>query len=84
MVKSCYVVPNDKVYGGQTETGVSIGKNTGSVSSSYVESATSGSVNGFTRITRANLMGGSAPSGFDSSVWSFQNGQYPDLVNNHR
>lgn len=83
-VKSCYVVPNDKVYGGQTETSVSIGKNTGTVSSSYVESTTSGSVNGFTRITRANLTGGSALSGFDTSVWSFQNGQYPNLVNNPR
>lgn len=83
-ITSCYVVPNDKVYGGQTETSISIGKNVGSTSNCYAVSTTSGIVNGFTRITKSNLQNGSAVSGFDSSIWNFVSGQYPDLLNNAR
>lgn len=83
IVRRCYVVHNDKAWG-SVQAAISIGYNIGSVSNSYAESTTSGSVNGFTRITRANLTNGNTLSGFSTSVWNFAAGRYPDLVNNPR
>lgn len=81
-ISNCYVVPNDKVYGGVNYGTISIGKNSGAVSYSYAESTTAGTVNGFTRITKANLTSGNALNGFNDSIWNFSNGSYPDLKSN--
>ena len=81
---SSYVVPNNWVYGGQTYTSISIGKNDGSTTNCYAVSTTPGTVNGFNRISSANLQNGTGVSGFDTSIWSFAAGEYPDLINNAR
>ena len=81
---SSYVVPNNWVYGGQTYTSISIGKNDGSTTNCYAVSTTSGTVNGFNRISSADLQNGTGVSGFDTSIWSFAAGEYPDLINNAR
>ncbi len=83
IVRRCYVVHNNNVWG-SLQASISIGYNAGSVSNSYAESTSSGTANGFTRITRANLTNGNTLSGFNTSVWSFAAGRYPDLVNNPR
>ena len=71
---SSYVVPNNWVYGGQTYTSISIGKNDGSTTNCYAVSTTPGTVNGFNRISSANLQNGTGVSGFDSSIWYFAAG----------
>ena len=81
---SSYVVPNNWVYGGQTYTSISIGKNDGSTTNCYAVSTTPGTVNGFNRISSADLQNGTGVSGFDTSIWSFAAGEYPDLINNAR
>ena len=81
---SSYVVPNNWVYGGQTYTSISIGKNDGSTTNCYAVSTTPGTVNGFNRISSADLQNGTGVSGFDTSIWSFTAGEYPDLMNNRR
>ena len=81
---SSYVVPNNWVYGGQTYTSISIGKNDGSTTNCYAVSTTPGTVNGFNRISSAGLQNGTGVSGFDTSIWSFAAGEYPDLINNAR
>lgn len=83
VVRRCYVVHNDSAWGA-TEASISIGLNAGSVSNSYAESTSTGTVNGFTRITKANLTNGNTLSGFNTSVWSFAAGRYPDLIHNPR
>ena len=81
---SSYVVPNNWVYGGQKYTSISIGKNDGSTTNCYAVSTTPGTVNGFNRISSADLQNGTGVSGFDTSIWSFAAGEYPDLINNAR
>ena len=81
---SSYVVPNNWVYGGQTYTSISIGKNDGSTTNCYAVSTTPGTVNGFNRISSADLQNGTGVSGFDTSIWSFAAGEYPDLINTAR
>lgn len=83
IIRNCYIIPNDRVYGG-TESTVSIGLNRGSVSTSYVEATTTGTVNGFTRRTKAQMTSSTALNGFDTSIWNFTAGSYPDLVSNPR
>ncbi|WP_195984944.1 TasA family protein [Clostridium sp. D33t1_170424_F3] len=80
---SCYVVHNGNV-NSVADGSISVGYNLGSTSSSYAESDTSGSANGFTRTSKANLQSGNALNGFDTSVWNFSSGSYPDLISNPR
>ena len=56
--------------------------NGGTVSNLYYVGSSSGYAG--TRISAASLQSATSLTGFDSSVWSFPAGQYPDLVNNPR
>lgn len=82
-IVSCYVVHNGNV-SSVADGSISVGYNLGSTGSSYAESDTSGTANGFTRTSKANLQSGNALNGFDSSIWNFSNGNYPDLNSNPR
>lgn len=37
-----------------------------------------------TESSSADLQNGTGVSGFDTSIWSFAAGEYPDLINNAR
>ena len=81
-IAGCYVAHNDRAYGA-VQAAISVGENKGSVSGSYAVSATSGTVNGFSRISDSALKSAASLSGFDAAVWDFsQAASYPTLKNN--
>ena len=87
-IKNCYSVANSKVYAAlNAHLGVGYATSAGyrNISGLYYATTTgSGTVNGMTAISPSALQSGTTLSGFDTSVWSFTAGEYPDLMNNRR
>ena len=87
-IKNCYSVANSKVYAAlNAHLGVGYATSAGyrNISGLYYATTTgSGTVNGMTAISPSALQSGTTLSGFDTSVWSFNAGEYPNLINNRR
>lgn len=86
IIRNCYTNASGKItYNDWNSYGyitLGVGKNSATVTNFYYVGSTATSAG--TMMTETQLKTGTSLTGFDTSVWSFVDGQYPDLINNPR